>query len=157
MNTMQFELDPRSVSAARRFTKQALTGSPSELTESVVLMVSELATNSIRHAMTGFELTIARESEAVRIEVTDRGAGQPRMRSPAPGDPNGRGLRIVDQLADDWGVDQSNKHGKTVWFEVATRAPDVTGHGSTAHGYLYRATSLSDTLWWGPRLVIQTR
>ena len=157
MTSRQFELDPQSVGAARRFTKDALSGRPRELIESAVLMVSELATNSIRHAMTGFQLTIACEPEAVRIEVTDVGGGSPQLQSPGPEDPTGRGLRIVDELADDWGVQRTTKHGKTVWFKVAARLPDVTGHGGAARGYLYRATSLSDTLWWGPRLVIQTR
>ena len=157
MKTRLFELDPRSVSAARRFTTEALSGRPRELIESAVLMVSELATNSIRHAMTGFRLTIACEREAVRIEVTDVGGGSPHLQSPGPEDLTGRGLRIVEELSDDWGVQRSASRGKTVWFKVAAPLPDVTGHGSGARGYLYRATSLSDTLWWGPRLVIQTR
>jgi anti-sigma regulatory factor (Ser/Thr protein kinase) len=157
MTTRQFELDPRSIGAARLFTKEALSGRPRELIESAVLMVSELATNSIRHATTGFQLTIACEREAVLIEVTDVGGGSPQLRSPAPEDLTGRGLRIVEALSDDWGVQRSASPGKTVWFKVASRLPDVTGHGSAARDYLYRATSLSDTLWWGPRLVIQTR
>jgi len=157
MRTTQFELDPRSVGAARRFTEEALSGRPGELIESAVLMVSELATNSIRHAMTGFQLTIACEPDAVRIEVTDRGGGSPRLQSPGLDEPTGRGLRIVDELADAWGVKRSAKDGKTVWFEVAARLPDVTGHRSAPAGYVYRATSLSDTLWWDARLVIQTR
>ncbi|MGO9821470.1 MAG: ATP-binding protein [Solirubrobacteraceae bacterium] len=157
MRISQFELDPRSVSAARRFTEEALRGRPRELIEPAVLMVSELATNSIRHAMRGFQLTIACERDAVRIEVTDRGGGNPRMQSPGPDEPTGRGLRIVNELADAWGVQLSAKDGKTVWFKVASRLPDVTGHSSGARGYVYRATSFRDTLWWGPRLVIQTR
>jgi anti-sigma regulatory factor (Ser/Thr protein kinase) len=155
MRTKLFELHPTSVGAARRFTKEVLSGRPAALVESIALMVSELATNSIRHAMTGFRLTIDCEREVLRVEVTDTGGGVPRLRSPAPEEPTGRGLRIVEELSDSWGVRRSARGGKTVWFKVAAKQPDVTGHSSS--GYVYNATSLSDTLWWGPRLVIQTR
>jgi anti-sigma regulatory factor (Ser/Thr protein kinase) len=128
MRTRQFELDPRSVGAARRFTAEVLRGWPAARVETIVLMVSELATNSIRHGQTGFRLTIACRREALQIEVTDRGGGTPALQPTGPEDPAGRGLRIVDQLSDDWGVDRSLAAGKTVWFKVAAGLPDVSGH-----------------------------
>jgi hypothetical protein len=39
-----------------------------------------------------------------------------------PADPHGRGLRIVDALASDWGVDLGNRYGKIVWFTVPSGA-----------------------------------
>jgi anti-sigma regulatory factor (Ser/Thr protein kinase) len=118
-HSQSFRRDPRSVAEARRFAKHVLASESKEALEAIELMVSELATNSVRHAGTGFELKISCSSEEVRIEVTDRSGMQPQMRSPAPDEPHGRGLRIVDMLSDAWGVNGSLPSGKTVWFTVA--------------------------------------
>jgi anti-sigma regulatory factor (Ser/Thr protein kinase) len=88
-------------------------------------MVSELATNCIRHTASEFELTIARTQGQIRVEVTDRAGGTPRMRSPSVDEPTGRGLQIVDLLSHAWGVDAAAEGGKTVWFTIApARAAD---------------------------------
>lgn len=97
----------------------ALADSPLDVRQAVELMVSELATNSVRHAQTSFELMVHNALDEIRVEVTDRGGGTPTMRSPGPSDPTGRGLRIVDMLADRWGVDEDEAGGKTVWFTLA--------------------------------------
>ncbi len=133
MKTRLFELDPMSVGAARRFTKEALRGRPAALVEAIVLMVSELATNSIRHAMTGFRLTIDCDRAELRVEVTDTGRGVPRLCSPRPEDPTGRGLRIVEELSDSWGVRRTAAGGKTVWFKVVAHLPEVAGHLSAGY------------------------
>ncbi len=55
----------------------------------------------------------------IRVEVTDRGAGAPTVLSAGPDAPSGRGMYIVSQLADDWGVTAADDDGaKTVWFTV---------------------------------------
>ena len=82
-------------------------------------MVSELATNSIRHAATSFTVIVERVPGMVRVEVIDSGEGEPKMRAPAVSDPTGRGLRIVEELADDWGV-VPTPDGKMVWFVLMT-------------------------------------
>jgi anti-sigma regulatory factor (Ser/Thr protein kinase) len=83
----------------------------------IELMVSELATNCIRHGGTPFDLMIDLSSKEVTVEVSDAGPGKPALRSPSPTDPTGRGLRIVDQLSHQWGVETSPDHpGKRVWF-----------------------------------------
>jgi anti-sigma regulatory factor (Ser/Thr protein kinase) len=89
----------------------------------VELMVSELASNCIRHTDSAFDLTISHTRDEIRVEATDRGAGEPRMRTPGPTDPNGRGLQIIDMLAAAWGVQRTSGHGKTVWLTVTLRAP----------------------------------
>ncbi|MGA2925541.1 MAG: ATP-binding protein [Solirubrobacteraceae bacterium] len=119
IETRTFPCDRGSVPAARRFATDALAGSADELLQTVALMVSELATNCIRHVDAEFELTIRRTSSEIRVEVSDRGAGMPAMRSPGPNDPTGRGLRIVDMLSQRWGVTPKACAGKTVWFTVA--------------------------------------
>ena len=115
-----FSREPESVRAARRFALQELAGLTPELRDAVELMVSELATNCIRHTGTAFELTVVRAGDQIRIEVTDRAGGTPVLRSPGPEDPTGRGLQIVSLLSEAWGVEQRASAGKTVWFTVAS-------------------------------------
>ncbi|HEX3977504.1 MAG TPA: ATP-binding protein [Solirubrobacteraceae bacterium] len=148
-----FPAIPQSVHAARRFATDTLSSSPASTVEAVELMVSELATNCIRHERTSFHITILGSPQEIRIEVTDSGSGRPTMRSPGPDEPSGRGLQIVDMLSDTWGVEPENPSGKTVWFtmpvaaamevaseEVGTRrriredAPAFAGDPSTVQG-----------------------
>ncbi len=125
--TRTFPADRQSVPAARRFATEVLVDSPRDLLESVELMVSELATNCVRHVQTTFELMILRTPEEIRVEVTDHGGGTPAMRSPGPDDPTGRGLRIVDMLSERWGVAHQSLSGKTVWFTLSTLFDAATG------------------------------
>jgi anti-sigma regulatory factor (Ser/Thr protein kinase) len=113
-----FPAVPQSVPAARRFAVGALADSPAPILEAVELMVSELATNCIRHEHSSFEIVILRTASEIRIEVTDSGPGTPTMRSPGPHEPSGRGLQIVDMLSERWGVERERPSGKTVWFTL---------------------------------------
>jgi serine/threonine-protein kinase RsbW len=120
--TRTFDPAPGSVTAARRFVNELLQGTPAETVEVVELMVSELASNCIRHTDAGFELTIIRTAQEVRVEATDLGGGEPQVRSPEPTDPSGRGLQIVDMLSSEWGHEPRAPRGKTVWFTVEAEA-----------------------------------
>jgi anti-sigma regulatory factor (Ser/Thr protein kinase) len=113
-----FPNSPNSVTGARRFVLDTIRGVAREVSDSVALMVSELATNSIRHAGTGFRVRVDHTPAEVRVEVIDRGGGAPTVRSPAPTEPSGRGLRIVENFADSWGV-RASPPGKVVWFTLA--------------------------------------
>jgi anti-sigma regulatory factor (Ser/Thr protein kinase) len=131
MEQRAFANEPSSVSKARRFVTAQLKALPEPLVDSVTLMVSELSTNSIRHAHTGFTVEIAVTEDQVYVAVVDAGAGQPELREPQPDDPSGRGLRIVELLSDDWGVTPSTPQtGKTVWFKVNSKAPARPRTGS---------------------------
>ena len=112
--------------AARRFVRDVLREQSRDLLDAVELMASELVTNCVRHAQTCFELIIDDAHSQIRVEVRDAGHGRPVPRSPAPTDRTGRGLRIVEAMAEAWGVDLSSS-GKTVWFTVPHHA------GSPAH------------------------
>jgi serine/threonine-protein kinase RsbW len=114
-----FAHSPESVPLARQFARDAVEGAPPEVLETVALLVSEVATNCIRHTKGPFDLRITQGTEEIRIEATDRGGGEPRMRSPGPTDPTGRGLQIVDMLSTDWGYERQVEAGTTVWFTVA--------------------------------------
>jgi anti-sigma regulatory factor (Ser/Thr protein kinase) len=116
----RFPADPKSVTAARRFATDALVDDAVDICQAVELMVSELATNCVRHAHTSFRLAITRTDEEIRVEVTDDGGGSPQMQSPRPDEPSGRGLRIVDMLSKRWGITRGASPGKTVWFTVAS-------------------------------------
>jgi anti-sigma regulatory factor (Ser/Thr protein kinase)/dienelactone hydrolase len=126
MRARRFPGKGESVTAARRFVRDVLRGQPDERIEVVELMTSELATNCVRHARTGFELAIELDAGYVRVEARDTGQGRPKLRSPAPSEPTGRGLRIVEALCDSWGV-TPGASGKTVWFTVSSAEPTRSG------------------------------
>src|SRR5436305_15170600 len=107
--------------AARR-ALDALRGQlAEEVIERSALAVTEVVTNSVKHAgLTAaqrIDLAIRVRPGCLRIEVTDQGAGfDPVVALPDPGQaPGGRGLWMVDQLTDRWGVDFS--HSTRVWCE----------------------------------------
>jgi anti-sigma regulatory factor (Ser/Thr protein kinase) len=116
-----FAHSPTSIRQAREFARDALQGAPARVVEAVTLMVSELATNCVRHTNGPFDLRVIRGPGEIRIEATDQSGGKPRVRSPAPTDPNGRGLQIVDMLSTSWGCQPVPGAGKTIWFTVADR------------------------------------
>jgi serine/threonine-protein kinase RsbW len=108
-----------SVTSARRFVVEALGQVPKPLLDAVELMVSELASNCVQHTAAEFEVCIVRDERMLRVEVTDTGHGLPVLRQPAAADLRGRGLVIVKELADEWGiVPQAGQTGKMVWFAV---------------------------------------
>jgi anti-sigma regulatory factor (Ser/Thr protein kinase) len=89
--------------------------------DAVELMVSELATNSVKHAHSDFKVAIDDSGGEIRVEVRDTGRGQPALRFPAPTEPSGRGLLIVEALSHAWGTVDA-PHGKTVWFTLPSKA-----------------------------------
>ena len=114
-----FADSPAAVSEARRYTLDALRGVSKPVIEATLVMVSELASNCIRHASERFNLVIARTDDEIRVEVSDAGPGRPSVRRPPDAEPSGRGLQIVSALADRWGVRvKPGSAGKTVWFVV---------------------------------------
>lgn len=128
----RFGNDAKAIAAARHFAGEALAGIPTELLEQIQLMLSELATNAIRHAGSAFEVSIERRDQWLKVAVTDEGGGTPTLRSPSPKELSGRGLQIVKMLAADWGIDQSSSGRKTVWFRVELAASDATASDATA-------------------------
>jgi two-component sensor histidine kinase len=123
--TRRFPGDATSAAAARRFALGAVEGAAPDAVQAVELMVSELATNCIRHAEREFDLTIVSTAGEIRVEVSDAASGVPTKRSPGLEDPTGRGLQIVELLSQDWGVDLAPEGGKTVWFTILAKAPGV--------------------------------
>lgn len=120
-----FPNEAASVPAARGFIKSTLHGVDAETLQAIELMVSELATNCVRHTAESFEISVEHIPGQIRVQATDCGEGKPQMRSPAPTDPHGRGLRIIDALATDWGVEIGPGEKKQVWFELPGAAEPV--------------------------------
>ena len=109
-------------------------------------MVSELVSNCIRHTPSTFEVSVELTAATIRVEVSDQGLGTPKLRRPPPSQPTGRGLQIVELLADDWGVRQAadSSRGKTVWFVKARAATDdEVGAGAEAAGTAPTSRSLT--------------
>ncbi|MHA5053127.1 ATP-binding protein [Streptomyces sp. SD15] len=113
---------------ARRLTAQQLHdwGFPhsGELNDAAAQVVAELAANAVTHGRVpgrSFLLRLVRESATLRIEVTDAcGERRPEIRQLEPEGESGRGLRLVEALATDWGV-TDRALGKTVWAELRTQ------------------------------------
>ncbi|MFJ2812503.1 ATP-binding protein [Streptomyces sp. NPDC087294] len=117
------------VPLARDFARQALyawgwlpaaSADRRAAAEDVLLVVSELVTNACLHAEGPDELRIGCGNKVIRVEVSDRGAGQPAPRTPhRSGRPGGHGMFIVQRLCLDWGVARTpGATGKTVWAEL---------------------------------------
>lgn len=110
--------DTQSPWRARRFVAETLADSATTLTEVVTLLVSEIVTNAVLHARTEVHVSIARTDEAIRVEVADECVSGPSMHRVTRQAATGRGLQLVEQLADRWGS-EPRENGKVVWFELA--------------------------------------
>lgn len=118
----RFPPTPASVAAARRFVARLLSTGDPDLRERAVLIVSELATNALRHAGGGFTVELGADGVITYLAVHDESPSLPRPRTPAPTETGGRGLQIVSAVADDWGV-ATRGEGKTVWCRLNAAGP----------------------------------
>ncbi|MET8943314.1 ATP-binding protein [Streptomyces sp. NPDC004542] len=95
---------------------------PHRVTEAAEHLVAELAANAATHGRLpgrDFRLALLARHVTLRIEVTDtRGDDLPRRYAPTPDGESGRGLLLVDALADRWGVKLGPVPRKTVWAEL---------------------------------------
>lgn len=96
---------------------------PAETIDDVVLVASELIGNAIRHTRASesgtLDISWSVDRSGVRVSVGDPSGEPPVARMGGADEPDGRGLRIVDAIADDWGVERAGS-GKRVWAHVPT-------------------------------------
>lgn len=119
---------PEQVAAVRREAVRVLHfWAVDELSWAVELLLSELASNAVRHARTRYDVTMAWDRHTLRVAVQDADRAPPRPRlHVAQAETGGRGLLLVTDVAARWGWTPT-ANGKIVWFELAAPStpPDV--------------------------------
>ncbi|MFG3259309.1 ATP-binding protein [Streptomyces sp. NPDC048172] len=132
--------DPMEVGRARRWARSRLAGAgvdaDESLSETLILLISELVTNAVVHTGCPAVLCMLLPGpgsgqgvvDSVRVEVADASSRPPRQRQAEGEDTNGRGLELVSGLADRWGWEQEDG-GKRVWCEL-DRARDGAARDS---------------------------
>ena len=118
--TRRLPARPGSVHLGRRFARQLLDtwDVPATVKDSAELVVSELVTNAARHSEDALEVSLERLPRLLRIAVTDTSHRMPPEAAvPVEDDAtSGRGLMLVESVADRWGVDSAGL-SKRVWAE----------------------------------------
>ena len=111
---------PQHVAGGRRFVRDTLDAwNEGELAPTACLLVSELLTNAMRHTSEPIGLRLHHTEHEIIAEISDDHPQLPRRTLPAPADEDGRGLTLVEALADRWGSLPANG-SKIVWFALAT-------------------------------------
>lgn len=122
--TLSLTPDITAPALARRQLRDLLRDQPANVVDDLLLMTTEVLTNSVRYSPVGTDGHIhlaVSVSDRVRVEVTDPGTGD--IFTPHLADPDeqgGRGLLLVAELAGRWGIERSS--ATTVWFELLLAA-----------------------------------
>ncbi|MFJ8011802.1 SpoIIE family protein phosphatase [Streptomyces sp. NPDC096339] len=116
------QAEPERIAGARQQIRELLHDwADEEQLDSAVLMVSEMVTNVLMHT-DGDALLVAEAvgelgERRLRVEVADGSDELPHKRHPGEMASSGRGVLLMEMLADNWGVDPRGE-GKTIWFEL---------------------------------------
>jgi len=117
-----FPAEPGAVRTARAVVRAQLrTWGLDSLADITALLVSELVTNSLRHATGPIGVRLRRPAGpalTLRVEVSDPLPDPPRERTAGSDEEGGRGLQLVACSSNRWGT-RPGANGKTVWFELA--------------------------------------
>ena len=118
-----------SARAARTWLAGELAawGVDGETAERARLLVSELVANGVVHGRSQVMVTVRLQRSVLTVSVADEDTRRPVLYRADESALGGRGLTLVEQLADSWGV-ADQEFGKAVWFRlavdpVATKAP----------------------------------
>lgn len=125
MAVRPFPSEPRSAGAARRFLREELAAAGVSAPDAELLL-SELASNAIRHARTSFEVEVVVTGDLLRVGVSDTSPDDLTLRATEADAASGRGLQIVGALAGRWGV-RRTPAGKQVYFEQPVRPAPRAG------------------------------
>ncbi|MGW3459491.1 SpoIIE family protein phosphatase [Streptomyces olivaceoviridis] len=125
--------EPERIAEARQHLRGLLHDwASAEQVDSAVLLVSEMVTNVLVHtdadALLLAEVTGEGTGRRLRVEVFDTGDDLPHKRRPGELASSGRGLMLIELLADGWGVDPRGE-GKSIWFELYE--PGGSGAGAS--------------------------
>ncbi|MEV5427681.1 SpoIIE family protein phosphatase [Streptomyces sp. NPDC052701] len=118
--------DPEALAGARHMIRAAVAawGAP-DRADDVELVAGELITNALMHTEGSAVVTLrvpAGAERRLRVEVEDSSSALPRRREAGESGVSGRGLLLVELLADVWGV-EARGGGKCVWSEFAVAEP----------------------------------
>ncbi|CAL9519497.1 hypothetical protein SUDANB176_03822 [Streptomyces sp. enrichment culture] len=133
------QAEPERVADARQQLRELLHDWPDEdQKDSAVLLLSEMLTNVLVHtdtdALLVTDVTGEPGERQIRVEVTDTGDDLPHKRRPGEMASSGRGLMLIELLADAWGVAPRGE-GKSIWFELyETDGAGPGGAGSDGTG-----------------------
>ncbi|MFJ5549509.1 ATP-binding protein [Streptomyces sp. NPDC093225] len=136
--------DLRCVGDVRRALRELLRewGRP-EAADVAELLTTELVTNALVHTDQGAEVTARLAGSRLRVEVLDHTAKRPEPLVPTADDgTHGRGLLLVQALADAWGV-TARGTGKVVWFELGGTEGDGVQRDRAARGRAERDDAAS--------------
>jgi anti-sigma regulatory factor (Ser/Thr protein kinase) len=122
MRTVRLAGELRSAIEARRLVEDELgpAGAGEDTMLHTQLVVTELVTNAARHAQTPVDLTVSVAVGRVRIEARDGSAATPT--SPDVDTPTRhRGVHLIEDLSERWGVEAQEAGGKVVWCELTSK------------------------------------
>jgi anti-sigma regulatory factor (Ser/Thr protein kinase) len=115
-----FPATPEAPRLVRRRVERALTEwGRTDLVDDCLLVVTELATNAVRHVGSEFTVEVSRQDGGIYLGVSDATSAVPTARDVVPSVPGGRGLHLIDATATRWGF-VTGGGGKCVWAEIAT-------------------------------------
>lgn len=116
--------DDSAAAAARRIVREILRSGgadaegDADLADRAVQVVSELASNAVSHGESPYELAVELGTEGIRLTVRNRGAGgDPEVKAATTDSGRGRGLAMVEELADGWGWERVGDV-LTVWAVI---------------------------------------
>lgn len=119
--TRRFARTTTAVPRARAFVRGLLADwDVTDRTDDVLLCVSELVTNAVLHGGRGSGqclVKVSADDGLLHIEVHDMSRRRPRVQHPRPDESHGRGLFLVELLADAWGTEPRTPYGKVVWTD----------------------------------------
>jgi len=101
-----------------------------ELLDTVELLASEVIANAVLYSGDTCNVSVTRNLKCVRVEVTDTNPLLPTVSEAGPDDESGRGLLLVDTLADAWGA-EPNSPGKTTWFELRAQSSPTCSNSNS--------------------------
>jgi len=114
--------DVQAPAEARRSLEALRPSLNAPLVDDAVLLVSEIVSNSVRHAeldeSDAIEVRVRGSSSMLHVDVIDPGPGFDPSQIPPPQHEGGWGLRLLDRMATRWGVERNDV--TRVWFELAS-------------------------------------
>ncbi|MFD0398607.1 ATP-binding protein [Kitasatospora sp. NPDC127121] len=129
-------LDSRTESTpvARQLLRAYLAALPTgdRYRDTAELLLGELFANAVQHTADAptdclIEVHFALANDRLRLEVHDAGTGRPSLHTPTPDDEHGRGVLLVNELAEKWGCcPRAGGVGKFVWALIAPTPTPVS-------------------------------